>query len=150
MLKNNKFKAFLLLELLISLALLVSLISVIGYWQLRILQQTLEVQQYTQALNLAENSIERFLALTDTEAGRDEFLQLSRKWQTSVSSSVSSLASTIYNLELQLKEQFELAKTKFCFMQITVGWQSKFSQQQRSLILDTGLLIKATNSELLI
>ncbi len=125
MLKNHKSKAFLLIELLISLGLLVSLISIIGYWQLRIMQQALEVQQYALALNLAENSLEQFLALADVH------LFQVKNWQ------INATNNTVYNLELQIKE---LAKSKFCLVQITVNWQSKFSNQQRFLKLDTGII----------
>ena len=124
MLKNHKSKAFLLIELLISLGLLVSLISIIGYWQLRIMQQAIEVQQYAQALSLAENSLESFLAQAD------QHLLQPKSWQINT-------INTVYNLELQIKE---LANFKFHLVQITVNWQSKFSNQQRFLKLGTGVI----------
>ena len=118
--------AFLLIELLISLVLLTSLISIVGCWQLQVAQQALELQQYTQALSLAENVIEQALA------HKNPALLLAKSWQLSV----PSPTNTVYNLELQVKE---IAKTKFKLVLITVRWQARFSKQQRVLKLDTGL-----------
>lgn len=125
--KPSLLPAFLLIELLISLVLLVSLISIVGCWQLRIVQQAGELQQYTQALSLAENVLEECLA----RSGR-QFAQ-SRIWQISNPNSTN----TSYKLDLRVQN---LAKTKFNFVQLTVSWQTKISQQGRSLQLATGVL----------
>ncbi|HLB93963.1 MAG TPA: hypothetical protein VJJ81_01820 [Candidatus Babeliales bacterium] len=119
--------AFLLIELLIALALLVSLISLVGSWQLRIMQQADELQQYAQALSLAENILERCLAHTDQN------LAQSRSWQIT---NPNNITNTIYKLDLQVQN---LTKTKFNLVQLTVSWQTKFNRQQRSLRLDTGV-----------
>lgn len=133
--KINKFRAiscaktpaFLLIELLISLALLVSLISIVGYWQLRIMQQASELQQYTQALNLAENVLEQCLARADHNLAR------SRIWQVS---NPNNIFNTVYKFNLQVQN---IANTKFDLVQLTISWQTKFSRQPHSLQLDTGV-----------
>jgi type II secretory pathway pseudopilin PulG len=125
--KPSLLPAFLLIELLISLALLVSLISLVGYWQLRIMQQASELQQYTQALSLAENVLEQCLAHADHN------LTQSHIWQIT---NPNNIANTVYKLDLQVQN---LIKTKFDLVQLTISWQTKFSRQPRSLRVDTGV-----------
>ncbi|HLB41147.1 MAG TPA: hypothetical protein VJJ83_05130 [Candidatus Babeliales bacterium] len=119
MLKLQSKVGFLLIELLLALALLVSLISTLGYWQWQIIQQGRAWEQYLQALVVADNSLIRLLA--------GDLPRQNQHWQHgdfTVATQVQSLPS--------------IGSKAFQTIQLRVSWQERFTQQPRTLTLIGG------------
>ena len=57
-----KYKGFLLIELLVALAILVSLISIVGHWQMNLIYQQIALADFNVAVNLAHSGLEEALA----------------------------------------------------------------------------------------
>lgn len=120
MLKMSLRTGFLLIELLLALALLVSLISTIGYWQWQIMQQGWAEEQYLRALVVAENSLNRLMA--------GAVLRQSQRWQQGP-----------YHLEIVVQPVTAAAAKTFQTLRVQVSWLEQFTQQRRSLALTSGI-----------
>lgn len=119
MLKLQPKAGFLLIELLLALALLVSLISTLGYWQWQIIQQELAVEQYLQALMLGENVLAELLA------GQRPTQR--QTWQQQG-----------YQIQLQTPVVATNAQGQFQQLNLQLNWLEQFTAQRRQLTLESG------------
>ncbi len=113
-----KYKGFLLIELLVALAILVSLISIVGHWQMNLIYQQISLADFNVAVNLAQSGLEEALAI--------------KKYDNKIYNLNNIYKQKYITSDFISKNNIELKHIK-----INISWTNKLTKKPHSFTLNT-------------